>query len=116
MDFLKAIEEVKAKEQQLLNEKNQMKKQAVAQVKDLVKLFGITPSEIFPGASSKAKPATKDVQVDDELDYTGFEAGKTYTNGKKNHVFGARGKRPQWLKDEVRAGKTAKELLKKGSK
>lgn len=109
MDFDKQIAELEAKETKLAEEKNKIKEDALKRVKDLIKLFKFTASEVFDTVKP-AKP-TKPTTTDSN-NYSGFEAGKFYGEGDKKYKFGAKGQKPKWFKELVKAGKKAEELLK----
>jgi len=106
MDFQSAINQVKAKEEALATEKDQLKGAALNQIKELVALFDITSAEIF---TTPKKPAAAKSTVD----YSAFQVGKTYSDGVNTYKFAPKGKRPDWLKKAIEDGKTAKDLLKK---
>lgn len=106
MDFDKQIAELEAKETKLVEEKNKIKEDALKQVKQLIKLFKFTESEVFETEKQAKKKTT------DENNYSGFEAGKFYGEGDKKYKFGAKGQKPKWFKELVKAGKKAEELLK----
>lgn len=106
MNFEQAIKEIQQQESKIAEEKKKIRETAVLQVKELVKIFDIRSEEIFLTGQSKKKG-------NENLDFSGFEAGKVYAHGTDSYVFGAKGQRPKWLKDLVRQGKTAQDLLKK---
>ncbi|EDM82802.1 H-NS family nucleoid-associated regulatory protein [Limnobacter sp. MED105] len=106
MDFQSAINQMKAKEEALAKEKDQLKGAALNQIRELVALFGISSAEIF---TTPKKPAAAKSTVD----YSAFEVGKTYSDGVKTYKFASKGKRPDWLKKAIEEGKTAKDLITK---
>jgi DNA-binding protein H-NS len=88
-EIQKQIAELQQKAEQM---RNQERNDAIASVKAQIKVFGLTAAEL--GLVGAGRKSTKSV-------------GRTvkYSDGKGNTWSGGRGRKPQWVKDALAAGK-----------
>lgn len=112
--------------QQVLNQINKLEKEAAAlrakeavgvieRIREAIAHYELTPADLFgpaggarkragTAASAKRRAAARGVEGASPAKYTDG-AGRTWTG---------HGKRPNWFKDALAAGKTAQDLLIKG--
>lgn len=90
-----------AKLQTELNERRQAQRQeALAMVKPLIAKYSFTAKELGLGSSEASTPSTEKAIP-----------GTIYQNPKNpDQTWKGHGRQPQWVKDELAAGKTMKEL------
>jgi len=111
--LLKQIEQLQKQAETL---RSREKADVVARIKEAIAHYGITASELF-GASTAGKSARKaaTAKTTGRRKTAAKKPGGTakYTDGNGRTWSGV-GKRPNWFKDALAAGKQAEDLLIKG--
>ena len=88
----------------------------VARIQDAISHYGLTPADLFgkPGTAAASKPAgrraPKGAKEAKAVKTTKAPAPAKYQDEAGNHWSGI-GKRPNWFKAALAAGKTADDLL-----
>jgi DNA-binding protein H-NS len=78
----------------------------IARIKEAIAVYGITPTDLF--ADGSVKPGKR-------KSGSGKRTGVKYADGTGNTWVGM-GKRPQWLRDALAAGKSLEEFLVNGAR
>jgi DNA-binding protein H-NS len=79
----------------------------VGRIKEAIAAYGLTEADLFPGKSMRAPRAAKPAAKGRAGGKKPVAAKYTDGNGK---TWSGRGKRPNWFKDALAAGKSLKDL------
>lgn len=82
--------------------------EVVGRIKEAIAHYKLTPAELFGAA---AKPAGKKTRAARKGAPAKKPASVVKFRDEAGHVWSGRGKRPNWFKEALAAGKTADDLL-----